>query len=398
MTDSNPDHERTPGGWQKPLIICLIIAALGAGSLFLIFYTEPGAVKEGATRKTAMLVDVIEVQGGDFRPVVVATGVVVPSQRVELRPRISGEVLTMSDNLVPGGLVKEGELLLALDRNDYELALQRALAELEQARANLTIEMGQQAIAKTEYELMKENLRGERKALVLREPQLDIAKAEVQAAETAVEQARLNLERTRILAPFDGQITERDVNVGSQVGVGDSLAHLVGTESYWVEATVPVSKVHQLRFTDPLSAHEQDPSPVKVKHRSAWPEGVYRQGWLTRLIGELNRETRLARVLVTVDNPMATNSEKPPLMLGAFVEAEIEGAPLKDVVKLSRDYLRTNDRVWVMHDGQLDIRQAVIAFRDSTHVYVSEGLQPGEKVVTTNLATITQGAKLRLMD
>ncbi len=382
------------GGWQKTLLICVVIAALGGGLLALIFYTEPGAVREGATRQTAMLVDTATVKAGDFTPVIRATGIVVPAQRIQLSSRVSGEVSGITDHFEPGGLVKKGELLLQLDEADYQLALQRALNELDQARADLAIEMGQQAIAKTEYELMKENISAERKALVLREPQLAIARANVQSAETAVEQARLDLERTQIMAPFNGQVTERHVNLGSQVSAGDPLAAIIGSETYWVEATVPLSKLQQLWFPDSAS---DTGALVKVRQSSAWPENRYRQGRLTRLIGELNQETRMARLLITVDDPLGQRDPGlPRLMAGSFVEADIEGKPLSNVVRLSRDYLRTNDTVWVMKDGKLDIREVEISFRDQSHVYIAKGLKAGEKVVTTNLATITEGAALRL--
>jgi RND family efflux transporter MFP subunit len=381
--------------WKTTLLICLALLLGAGGVTALIFATEPTAERTGATRETAMLVDVTTVTRDTVRPTIEAIGTVRPAQDIVLSPRVSGEIIRRSDAFAPGGYVEEGETLLQIDPSDYETALQQRESELRQAVADLNLEMGRQDVAQQDYQLLEDSLSEEDRALVLREPQLNAARSAVESARAAVEQAELNLERTSIEAPFDAHILSRNVNVGSQVGPGDALGRLVGLDTYWVEATVPVSTLRHLR----LPEDGDRGSSVRIQNQSAWGEGASREGRMFRIIGSLEGDTRMARVLVSVPDPHAYQSENadgPRLMIGSYVEAHMQGAPLEDVIRLNRDYLRSDDTVWEMEDGHLRIRDVSVAFRGAEYAYIEDGLADRAQVVTTNLSTVTEGAPLRL--
>jgi multidrug efflux pump subunit AcrA (membrane-fusion protein) len=109
----------------------------------------------------------------------------------------------------------------------------------------------------------------------------------------------------------------------------------------------------------------------------------------------------MARVLLTVSDPLAhapRSDGLPPLMVGSFVEVRIEGKPIEDVVRVKRDYLRKNDTVWVNDGGQLRVREVQVVFRDPDYAYIGAGLSEEDRVVTTNLSTVVDGAPLRLED
>lgn len=261
--------------------------------------------------------------------------------------------------------------------------------------------MGRQDIAASDLELLDElgePVTAEDRKLALREPQLKTAKARVTFARAAVAQAELDLERTTIRAPFDLQVLERTVDVGSQVAPGDTLGRLVGVGEYWVTTTVPLPA---LKWIDlPGEPNADGGAPVTVRHRSAWPDGATREGTVTRRIGTLNEETRLARLLVTIEDPLALdpgNQDQPSLLLGSILQCVITGREIKDVVRLDRALLRGNDTVWVMApDDTLRIVEAEVAFEDARYAYLSGGLEPGDRIVTTNLATVSEGAPLQV--
>jgi len=401
IDDSRVDGRRIDGrriGWKLTVVICLVVVSLGVAGVMLIFSTEPTATRGGATKETAMLVDVIPVTRGSYHPEIVAMGTVTPAQDIILSPRIEGRIVQRSDSFTPGGFVDEGEVLLEIEPDDYENTLRQRESELRHAVAELEVEMGRQNVAKQGYELLDETLSAENEALVLRKPQLNTARADVEAARAAVDQAKLDVERTRIRAPFRAHILSRNVNIGSQVSPGAELGRLVGVDTYWVEATVPLGKVHRLTFADDGDASG---SLVKVRNRSAWPEGAHREGRLFRLIGALEGRTRLARVLVSVDDPLVhedPSSDLPALMLGSYVEARIRSKAIDDVVRLNRNYVHRDDTAWVMEEGALDIRHVDIVFNDAEYAYIEEGLEDGDRVVTTNLTTVVDGAKLRLQN
>lgn len=382
--------------WKTTLLICIAILLVAGGTVSAIFLTEPTAQRSSASKRTAMLVDVTAIEQGSFRPTIVAMGAVRPEQEIVLSPRVSGEIISISESFTPGGFVEEGEVLLQIDPADYETTLQQRRSELHQAMAAYEMEQGRQELARRDYEDLGRTISDQYKTLVLREPQLNAARAVVESAEAAVRQAELDLERTRIRAPFPAHILSRDAHVGSQVSPGQPLGQLVGTRSYWVEATVPVA---DLRWIDFPRDSGSPGSPARIRNRAAWPEDLFREGRVHRLIGALENQTRLARVLLTVPDPLAHepgSAGRPPLMVGSYVEARIEGRPIEDVVRLDRDHLRRDDTVWVNEDNLLRIRQAEVVFRDSDYAYIRAGLDPGDRVVTTNLATVLDGAALRL--
>lgn len=395
VDDQAARPESGRAGRGKTALVSLLILLAGVFLMVLIFKTEPTATRGDVARETAMLVEVRTAERGRFTPMIEVMGQVVPAREVTLRPRVSGRVIELADAFEPGGRVAEGAALLRIDPADYQAALRQRRSELAQARADLELEQGRQAVAEQDFELLGEELDEGNRHLVLRQPQLKQARARVDFAEAALRRAELDLQRTRISTPFDAQILSRDVATGSQVSTGDSLARLVATDRYWVSASVPLSQLRWLRFAE---EDGEQGAPVTLRHEAAWGPSQSRQGRLQRLVGELDANARLARVLVSVEDPLALRADAgtPSLILGAFVRTAIEGRALNDVVRLNRDLLRREDTVWVMEDGVLEIRPVSVLLRDDDYVYLSAGLEQGDQVVVTDLATVVDGAALRL--
>ena len=369
----------------------------------LIFSTEPEADTDGASIETAMLVDVISVKGGTFEPIIVATGNVQPVEDIVLSPLVSGQIIRRDPAFTPGGFVKKNQVLLQIDPSDYRNTLELRKSELQQSQTTLDTEMGRQQIAEQDLELITNDalfgdnpLSEEERQLVLRKPQLNAVKATIGGAKASVDQAQLNLERTTIRSPFDAHILSQNVTKGSQVAQGDNLGRLVGTEYYWVTATVPVSKLQWLRF--PENDNEKG-ATVHIKNSTDWPQEQYREGYLDKQIGALDGQTRLARVLIKVADPLAKSTDlagKPKLMIGTFVEVNIQANAIDNVVRLKRDYIRSNKTVWVMKEGKLEIREVDIVLTDNEYAYIRNGLNEGEKVVITDLSTVSNGIGLRI--
>lgn len=371
---------------------------IAAGLITLIFSTEPDAKRVTATRETPMQVEVANAESGTFRPTITAMGTVVPEKEIDLSPRIGGQITQLAKAFSPGGYVNEGDWLVQIDPADYEaVVLQRASA-LHQAEADLQMEQGRQDVARQDYAMMDQALVSANKSLVLREPQLNAAKARIEAAEAALKRAQLDLQRTRIVAPFDAHILSREANLGSLVSPGSVLARLVGIDIYWIETTVPLSAVNWIEFPHKGVGSG---SPAVIRNRSAWKNDEFRTARVHSLVGSLDARTRLARVLIAVEDPLALNNPGegiPQLIVGSYVEAQIEGKPMENVVRLPREYLRQNDTAWVMQDNSLQIRELEIVFTDEKYAYLRDGLSDGDKVVVTNLSTVREGSPLRLKE
>jgi len=387
---------------KKTALLCFVIIVSGSLLTVLIFYTEPTASRTGATKQTAILVDVEDSEHGTYQPSIRAIGTVVPARDIILSPRVSGQVTALSPAFNPGGYVSEGDTLLKIDPEDYEYTLQQRVGELDQARADLAIEMGLQDAARKEYKIYGDNriygdsLTQEQRFLFLREPQLNSVRSQIKIAEAAVDMAELNLKRTTVTAPFDAHILSKNINAGSQVAPGDNLGRLVGLDSYWVEVTVPLSKLKWLEF--PADGSERG-AEVSIRNRTAWESDESRAGNLYKLVGSLENQTRMARVLITVPDPHARdtdNSGEPVLMIGSVVEVTIPASDIKDVARVDRDYIRSGDTVWIMENSELRIQKVNIVVEDANYAYISEGLSEGDQIVTSDLSTVADGVPLRL--
>jgi len=253
--------------------------------------------------------------------------------------------------------------------------------------------MGQQAAARKEFELLgRDDLAAEERALILREPQLAQAKARLAGATAAWEQARLNLARTAIAAPFNAVVRERHVQVGQQITPATPLAVLTGNDVYWIVAPVPVDR---LRWLNIPSAPDQKGSRVTVH-----APGGRREGRIIRQLSDLEENGRLARVLIEVEDPLArqeANRGMAPMFLGDFVRVDIEGVAMTDVIALDRRLVRDHDQVWVMNqDGVLSIRTVEILFREEDRVLVGGGIEDGERIVASDLSAPVEGLALRV--
>ena len=138
---------------------------------------------------------------------------------------------------------------------------------------------------------------------------------------------------------------------------------------------------------------------MRITNRVAWGEEAWREGRVIRLAGDLNREGRMARLIVEVDDPFTLKSEnngKPVLLMNSYVSVEIEGRELQQVASIARTHLHDGDRLWIMGaDDTLEIRKVDIAFRGHEQVLVTAGITAGERLVVTDLAAPVAGMPLR---
>ncbi|MAP08156.1 MAG: efflux transporter periplasmic adaptor subunit [Rhodopirellula sp.] len=396
---SDASKQRPKWRWLRILgttITCLAILGASAAAVVVINKTEPTAQQINATRKSSALVDTITAERGTYSPQLVVLGTVEPAQDITLGPRISGQVVELSPEFIPGGMVSKGDLLLRIDPSDFENAVSISNSELLQKEALWEIEQARQRLAVKELEMLEDTIDDTNRGLVLREPQIASIKAEMAAAKASLERAQLDLDRTEVTAPFDAQILTQSVNIGSQVRPGDELARLIGVDEYWIMAAVPIRTLRWIQFPKTNDdGTSTEGSKVILRNTDAWGPDAQREGRVARLIGTLDQQTRLARVLITVADPLGRESDAPPLILDTLIETQIEGKEINDVIRMPRDYVRDQDTVWVMKEEQLEIRETQVVFRDAEYAYIREGIEEGEDIVTTTLATVADGVGLR---
>lgn len=383
------------GGVAKILISTLILVGAFAAYRYQL-NTSPRAGRKKPPPQ-AKLVKIIPVRQADCTTTVTGDAVVMPAQEVMLRPQVTGQLVEISADVVPGGIVQAGQELMAVDHRDYEILVRQRQYDVAKALKDLKLEQGNQAIAQQEYELLDEVIAEEDRELVLREPQLASAQAAEESAKAVLKKAQLDLTRCDIVAPFNAIIQDKHVDLGATVSVNTNLVTLIGTDEAWIEVKVWIDKLKWL--TIPRQNGEPG-SSVKIYNALAWGADRYRTGRVVCLLGELETEGRLARLLVAVDDPFCLkpeNRDQPQLLMGSYVSAEIQGRTLASVFPVKWSHLRgENNKVWIMDDeGKLEIRPVQVVFRDGDQVYVTKGLTEGEKLVVTDITAPVEGMPLR---
>lgn len=375
----------------KALVPLMLIAAGGAAWAY--FKATAPTIERTQPQRRAAVVQVQPAGQSDARTIITAMGTVAPSREVTLKARVSGEIRSVASRFAPGGRMAKGIELLSLDPSDHQVEAQKAQSALKGARAALAMEQGSQTIAREELRLLSE-LSAEVVAqtdLALRKPQLQQAQAAVASAEADLRKALLDLERTVVRVPFNALIIERNVNVGAYVGVQDSLATIVGTDEFWVEAVVPLDKLSLIDFSHAGGC------PAAVRSQAG--DGRW-QGRVVRIVGKLNKTSRMATVIVAISDPLGPQSDlsAPRLMIDDYVFVEITGRPLSGMIELPRSALQDGDTVWVCDNHTLDIRSVTLAWKSADKVYIQSGLAYGEQVIISELASPVQGMPLKIVD
>lgn len=326
-----------------------------------------------------------------------ALGTVIAAKQITMNPEVTGLITAMAPEVIPGGLIEKGQNLISIDRRDYETAVKQQESNLARAQLALQLEKGNQVVAAQEYEMLAEIIDESEKELVLRKPYLDQAVADIASSESALAKAKLDVQRCDLTAPFNAIIQDKYVDVGAHVSQGTALLSLIGTDEFWIEVKVPVD---QLKWMKVPQTGEAEGASVKVYNPSVWSEGVSRQGTVIRLLAQLEEKGRRAQLLVSVKDPLCLNCQagpQPKLLIGSYVAVEIEGRMLESVIAVKRDYLHDGNSVWVMNEeNKLEIRPVKTIFRDADFVYITDGLEEGEQLITSDISAPVTGMLLRL--
>lgn len=369
--------------WLLPLIVVAV------GILITAALVMAGPeVETVEPERTVPLVRGVEAEMTDIRLVIDSQGTVEPSRRSEVTAQVPGRIAWISPELASGGSFTRGEVMARIDPRDQQVAVQNAQAAVAQARVRLAREEAESRLALEEWEDLGS---GSPSPLVLREPQVAEARASIQAAEASLAQARVNLDRTAITAPFGGRVTRRLADVGQFVSPGSPIATLYATD--YAEIELPVTS-EELGFIDLPGAGASGPRVV-LRGNLAGAERAW-EGRIVRTSGVVDRSTRMVNLIARVENPFEATVDGIGMQAGIFVSAEIEGREMRDVFVLPREALRRDDRIFVADEsGRLRIRRVgVVTTREST-VIVSTGLSGGDLVILSPIETPVDGMEVR---
>jgi RND family efflux transporter MFP subunit len=332
------------------------------------------------------VVEVLVVRPADVPIEIPSQGLVEPWRETRIAAEVGGRVKRVSPNLETGADVGQGEVLVELDADDLLAALEAARARLAEAELALANEEAAATQAKRDWERL--NLGGQPTPLTLREPQLVSARAGLAAARAAVSKAELDVNRAAIRAPFAGRVRAKLVETGMVVSPGTPVAEMFSTDGYKVRLSVPVDDAVRVQ-------REDGKAPAVRFFTTAGGRTAEWKGEVVRTEGNVERTSRSLQFVGSIPAANMTSDTGIPLLPGLFVDAAIEGRVLESVTRLPRVALLDDRRVLVLdEENKLRFREVEIAWSDRKDVYVSGGLEPGERVCITTVESVIDGETL----
>jgi RND family efflux transporter MFP subunit len=391
--DAGEKQQKKPPHFMRRIIYCTLIILAGVLISRYLIHSKP-KISKRPVEKIAPLVSVIPLQPQSHTIQIAAMGSVIPSREIVLKTPVAGEIIALNDEFTVGGLLDAGTTILQIDPKDYELSLQLKERVLSDAEYAYKLELGRQDVARQEWDLL---YGGDNKDvesnLALRKPHLEKVQADVKAAGAELEQARINLSRTEVKAPFNALVLNKYVDRGAFVASQEKLADLVGIDDYWVQVSLPMDRLHWI--TIPQGRGEQG-SPARIYYR----QDNVREGRVLRLLGDLSKEGRMARLLISVPDPLGLQekgSSQKQLIIGEYVRVVLEGEELQDVFLIPRTALHNDREIWIAEkDGRLVIHPVRTLWRDEENVLVKNGLQAGDLLIVSELPVPVDGMAVRI--
>jgi RND family efflux transporter MFP subunit len=383
---------------RRLLKVVLPVAVLAVASSWAwkIFNDQP-VVETRPPEISVPVIRAVPVKLRTLRLKVMSQGTVAPRTQTTLFPEIAGRVLQVSPSLADGGFFEAGVELLRIDPTDYQLQVVQANAQIAQAQLSLETEEAQAGVARKEWE---SHGQGEAPPLLRRVPQIARAKAALASAQAALAQAERNLEKTRIAAPFAGRVLRKNVDIGQYVTPGTPVATIYSVD--YAEIRLPLPD-EELAYVDlPLSYRgggSGKRQPIVILRAEF---GRRQHSWTGRIVrtdGTIDPQTRMIHAIAQVADPYGRGPDpgRPPLAMGMFVEAEIQGHRLENVVTLPRAALRGENQVLVVDsESRLRFRRVNVARLERELVIIDSGLEEGELVSLATLATVVDGMKVQV--
>ena len=387
-------------GWAIGGLI--LIGALAAAASMVLLRPEPASRPPPALVPFALTAPV---EAGEGAIPVHAAGTVQPLAEVDVAAEVSGKVVWVAPVFQSSGRVREGQPLFRIEDTDYLGRVQQARANVALQRVELLKVEEEAAVARSQYERFRERQGSEADSdapspLALWEPQLQAARRALERDGAILREAALNLARTEIRAPFDGIVRSESVDVGQYVAAGQSVGRLYASGS--VEVVVPLSDdaAALLPGLWDLRAGEAD-TRIAARVIAEYGNGSYAwDGYLDRGAVTLDEQTRTIDVIVRVPRPFSSGAPvdagldaatAPPLLVGKFVDVELQGLAPEQYFRVPDSALKTGDEVWAVQDGKVTIVPVQVLQRSDDVVYVTGALEATQPVITGGVRLATEG-------
>ena len=359
----------------KKVMLCFVILALALALAFGMSQMKP-VPKQRIKERTIAMVEVMTITKDSLQSEILSHGTVQSKQRSEISSEVSGLVIFRAKAFADGSFVKKGELLLRIDKTDYDAAVAEARSVLLQSQ--LTLKDKKASFGN--------------KSLPAQQ-----AEAAQDAAQKQLQRAQRDLRNTQLRAAFNGVVQRRTVEVGQFISKGQQLFNLSGTDM--AEVRLPVNR-KDIEHIDNKWFQKSIETAITLTARiGSHGQHISRQLNKARLQAAVDEQTRVFYLNVDIPDPynfQPQNQQRKPLALGTFVNARIHSRPIENAVRLPLELIQQDSSVYLYVDGKLQRQSITIGRKEAHHAIITGGLNNGDKLVTTQLPVMYDNMTVRL--
>lgn len=377
--------------WLIPLAILVITLVIAN----VIFNNPPESKRGGPSGASQLTVEVTQLRPEHFTVVVDTFGTVHPRTQNALVAQVSGQINYVSPQFRNGGFFSKGDVLLKLDQRDYVADVKIAEAGLLSAEQVLLEEQANAKQAQTDWKRL--GMSQTPSDLVLRKPQLAAAKASLLSAEARLTIAKLALERTEVSAPYDGRILEQLVDFGQVLPANSQVAEIYSTDSVEIRLPINNSDIDLVNFPEEYRTNNSLQSVIEARFTSSLSKN---QTWLGKVIrteGAIDSNAQQLYIVAQIEDPYNPQIHPgPSIKIGQYVNAEVQGKTLNDVIVINNSAIYQGSYVYVVENGLLKRRDINIRWQNSQKTIIENGLNAGELLVTTPLGQVSSGTRVSI--
>ncbi|OAN79423.1 hypothetical protein A8B78_11870 [Jannaschia sp. EhC01] len=314
------------------------------------------------------------------------TGFVRASDEIGVVAQVSERITQVGTGFAVGELVREGDLLIALDAAQFSPDRSQAQARLDQARAALT---ETEITLQRQQELAADDFASDA-ALDDAEVAIARAQADLAMAQAQLERATLAVDDTRLTAPFDAIVTAQGASRGQYVAAGTSVGHLIATDTAEVRMGLLPSDIAVLGGAEAaigLAVTLSDPTTGRA----------LRDGVVTGVAPAIDAQTRTTSLIIRVDDPFNTITTE-ALRVGELVQLDLDVALGQNGnFRIPAEALKGADNVWRVVDGTLSPLSITLVTREGRVVIVRHpDLSNGDTLLLSDLVAPQAGDRVRV--
>jgi RND family efflux transporter MFP subunit len=405
------------------LFIALVIAVV-------LVIMRPRAERQVPVDK-GLLVEVLPAKAEDVEMIVESFGTVAPRESLKLVAQVRGPIVDIDPAFEEGGFVQKNTRLIQIDPRSYRLAVERRNVQIKQAEAELKrlkqevvnlkarikIAGSDVKLAKNEYLRLKklvdrkviaqsqldkseqaylasqERLQALDNQMALTDPQKEQLIAARDMARVMYQEAKLDLERSSIVAPFEGWVLEKAIEVGQYVNIGQQLGKIYSAGQLDIEVRIPTKDLKWF----PEDMGQETPLLADVVFKNAGNEHIWR-GRVARIKAMMDERTRTLPMVIEIDETPATERPQNPFGLrpGMFVTIRIKGKKIQNVFVLPRYLVYPGDVVYTVKDDALKSNRVKILRGYKDTVIIGDGLSEGAFIVKSPLSSPMDGMRVRV--